>query len=44
MLEIHVGDPEWMLEALEILYPDLSDSEKQVILEEMRGLQKKQMG
>jgi hypothetical protein len=44
MLVIHVGDPEWMLEALEILYPDLSESEKQVILEDMRGLQKKQMG
>ena len=35
MLVIHTMKPEWMIEALEILYPDLSDDEKECILHQM---------
>lgn len=44
MLVIHLKTPEWMVEALGILYPDLSYAEKIYIRNEMYDLQTKQRG
>jgi hypothetical protein len=44
MLVIHTIKLVWMIEALEILYPDLSDAEKIYIRNQMYDLQTKQRG
>ena len=42
MLVIFTNRTEWMIEALEILYPDLSVGEKDSIFNEIKNLQQKQ--
>ena len=43
MLAVKTKNPENMMKVLNVLYPDLTDEEQTVILDEMIDIQKKQL-